>query len=164
MKNNKHFLRKDLQPPFEQTQNKLDQNTVDFEQTCTIQYRSPSFGHGLLHDAFTSYLSGALQMDPTKELIMVLDCRAGARVRGRVTDRVERSVCLGTDDAGCECEKPASRRGLCNNCYYRFRATMLAMSLQEQALYAARLIRSGRLLSPNEAKIYRSKSIFRKLA
>jgi hypothetical protein len=103
-------------------------------------------------------------MDPTKELIMVLDCRAGARVRGRVTDRVERSVCLGTDDAGCECEKPASRRGLCNNCYYRFRATMLAMSLQEQALYAARLIRSGRLLSPNEAKIYRSKSIFRKLA
>jgi len=103
-------------------------------------------------------------MDPTEELIMVLDCRAAARVITRVRERVETGLCLGTDSKGCECSKPATKLGLCTSCYYAYRTERAKKTTREAAIYEARLIRAGRVLGRNQARVYKSRSIFRKMA
>lgn len=102
--------------------------------------------------------------DSTRQLMMVLDMRASNRVKARVAERVQNGLCLGETDDGNQCECKARTRGLCERCHYRWRMLKLRMSDTDAALFDAKLIRCGRLLSQNGARQYRKKSVFHKLS
>lgn len=105
-----------------------------------------------------------MERNATEELILILDMRASRRVEIRIIDRVEKRICIGEDENGCECDKPATRLGLCQACYHRFRNVLLKKTKKDQALYRSRLIRAGRLLDAGQARVYRAKSCYRRLA
>jgi hypothetical protein len=105
-----------------------------------------------------------MERNATEELILILDMRASRKAEGRVIDRVEKRICLGEQNNGCECDKPATRLGLCTACYTRYRNELLKKNHKDQALYRSRLIRAGRLLDNGQGRLYRIKSCFRRLA
>lgn len=99
-----------------------------------------------------------------QQLLMVLDMKASNRVKARVEQRIAAGLCLGQHEDGSECSSPARTRGLCNRCHYGWRMRRLRMPATDAAVYDAKLIRAGRLLSPGGIRQYRRKSVFSRLA
>jgi hypothetical protein len=102
--------------------------------------------------------------DATEELILILDLRASRKKTKFVRERVELGLCLGECEDGKQCERKAAKRGLCERCYATWWGICKSKSDKDAALYTARLIRVGRILSRGDAAHYRRKSIFRRLA
>ena len=90
--------------------------------------------------------------------IFFMAINIGAKAKRYVEERVKAGKCL------C-CENPALKRGLCHQCYYKWRSLRLAIGSQaKRASYDARLIRAGKLLAPQAVREIRASSPFSQAA
>lgn len=106
-------------------------------------------------------------MNPTEELILILDLRASRKKNRFVQERVDAGLCLGETPDGKQCQCKAVKRGLCQRCYGEWYSTCLTLGglcSAKAATYTARLIRLGRILGRNGIAYYKRKSIFKRLA
>ncbi len=97
-------------------------------------------------------------------LMIILQSKATSRVIARVTERVRAGICIGQHEDKSECTAKARCRGLCPRCEKVWRITRMKMTPEQAAIYDAKLIRCGRLLSPREVKEYTNLSVYRRLA
>lgn len=90
--------------------------------------------------------------------VLVLDTRMTAKTRKHVQDCVAKGVCL------CGCGKPATRRGLANNCYYAYRRVVQSMNKSDAARYTADLIKRGLLLAVQGVRVIKRNTPFDRVA
>ena len=90
--------------------------------------------------------------------IVVMAAEAIGKFKKKVQERVSSGKCL------C-CEKPALKRGLCYQCYYKWRTVRVTLgSASKQASFDAKLIRIGKLLHPQAVRDIKSRNIFAEVA
>lgn len=68
----------------------------------------------------------------------------------QVVERVNARKCLGTLRDGTQCDRTASRRGLCSQCYNAMHGRLKRLSERDRKRYIERLIADGRLLGDGE--------------
>ena len=95
---------------------------------------------------------------------MVLRAERTRKKQSRVEERVRSDKCLGTTRDGLECDKHATRRGWCENCYRALMASLRGMDPEQKAAAEARLIAAGVLLGDREVLKIKIRSVFAKLA
>jgi hypothetical protein len=99
-----------------------------------------------------------------EQLIMVLRAGRTRRKQSRVEERVRCDKCLGTNRDGSECDKQATRRGLCENCYRAWMSSVRGMNPEQKAAAESRLISAGALLGDREVLRIKNRSVFVRLA
>jgi len=99
-----------------------------------------------------------------EQLIMVLRAGRTRRKQSRVEERVRTDKCLGSTRDGLECDKPAMRRGLCENCYRAWMSSVKGMNPEQRAAVESRLISAGALLGDREVLRIKNRSVFVRLA
>lgn len=82
----------------------------------------------------------------------------------RVVERVIARKCLGTLRDGSECDRTASRRGLCSQCYNAMHNRMKRIPAQDRERYLERLIADGRLLADGEVWQILDRSVYTRMA
>jgi hypothetical protein len=90
--------------------------------------------------------------------IVVMAAEAIGKAKKRVEDRVSAGKCL------C-CENQALKRGLCHQCYYKWRTVRSSLgSAAKQAAFDSKLIRMGKLLHPQAVRDIKSGNVFAEVA
>lgn len=100
---------------------------------------------------FTQLLFGPLEMF---EEIIVMAASPSPKAQKHIAERVSKKQCL------C-CDKPLLKRGLCYQCYYKWRTARQALSsMTKRAAYDAKLIRIGKLLAAQDIRQFKDSSVF----
>lgn len=92
--------------------------------------------------------------NPREELILILSVAVKSDAKKRLEDRVTRGLCLALLDDGSDCDKPASKDGVCVSCYNRRRNHILTsrMSEADETRFLASLERKGHRCSYRKRK------------
>jgi hypothetical protein len=90
--------------------------------------------------------------------IIVMAAQPTPKAKRHIQDRVEKEQCL------C-CEKKSLKRGLCYQCYYKWRTTRNSLpSATKRAAFDSKLIRTGKLLRAQAVREYKTEDVFSKAA
>ena len=90
--------------------------------------------------------------------IVVMAAEAVGKAKKLVQERVSAGKCL------C-CSNPALKRGLCYQCYYKWRVARATLgNATAQAAFDAKLIRIGKLLHPQAVRGLKIENVFAALA
>lgn len=100
-----------------------------------------------------NYTSG----DPMQEIV-VMNAEPTPKAIKHIQAKVAKSECL------C-CSNIALKRGLCHQCYYKWRTIRAKLSsASKRAAYDSRLIRLGRLLVEQGVRRFKKTSVFSSVA
>lgn len=85
-------------------------------------------------------------------------------IQVKVVERVIARECLGTLRDGSQCDRTASRRGLCSQCYNAMHNRMKRLPEGDRERYLDRLIADGRLLADGELSQILDRSVYARTA
>lgn len=99
-----------------------------------------------------------IEGSPVFESIVVIEITRSAKAKRHIAESVSRNVC-------CNCGGGAIwKNGICRKCHYKIGKLVLELPRDKRGPFRSRLLRSGRMLQPQEIRKWKYRDVLDQIA